>query len=308
MDTTRIARPARVHIQSNGKHAGTRVLIDGKDMGAEITAVTWTAQANSKPPTAVVTFHNVEIDAEADSTDPPPAETEVRAVDLAILDLKPGDTILIRSEQHLDDEAYDQIEKLCRRHLPGHKVVVLDGGLELSVLRQEDAADPMPSQRFATERDRESFLALFGDKLDTWFTPEFAAFVRKGPQPVVARGRVERGEPLDSEAPTYHTVPHPDLSDTVMPVLDQALRMDPATGAVMSEPSSPKRTPEQWCAHYGVEIHDPDGWRSDGDPAWDEPITLPDFRRRASRSTVRAVAAEGWRQVDRDAAAAEAGQ
>jgi hypothetical protein len=63
-----------------------------------------------------------------------------------------------------------------------------------------------------------------------------------------------------------------------------------------------KRTPGQWCAHYGVEIHDPDGWRSKGDPPWGQPITLPDFSRRANRSTVRNVASEAWDRVRADAA------
>lgn len=37
-----------------------------------------------------------------------------------------------------------------------------------------------PSHRFAARRDRESFRWMFGDKLDEWFSPEFAAYVRNG--------------------------------------------------------------------------------------------------------------------------------
>lgn len=64
------------------------------------------------------------------------------------------------------------------------------------------------------------------------------------------------------------------------------------------------RAPEQWCIHYDVEIKDPDGWRRADAPAWDEPITLPDFWRRAARSTLVNVVGEGWRRVERDAATA----
>lgn len=48
-----------------------------------------------------------------------------------------------------------------------------------------------------------------------------------------------------------------------------------------------KRTPDQWCEEYGVDILDPDGWREEDSPAWDEPITLVDFHRRVSISTAR---------------------
>lgn len=51
--------------------------------------------------------------------------------------------------------------------------------------------------------------------------------------------------------------------------------------------AGPLRTPDEWCAEYGLDIADPDGWRSKGDPAWDEPIDLPDFWRRFGRSTAR---------------------
>jgi hypothetical protein len=62
-----------------------------------------------------------------------------------------------------------------------------------------------------------------------------------------------------------------------------------------------KRTPEQWCAEYGIDIRDPDGWRGKGDPAWGEPITLPDFFRRAVRSTCWRVTTDVWNRIGRDA-------
>jgi len=39
-------------------------------------------------------------------------------------------------------------------------------------------------------------------------------------------------EIVDDAPPTFHHEPHPELPGVVRPVLDQAMRMDPATGAV----------------------------------------------------------------------------
>jgi hypothetical protein len=63
------------------------------------------------------------------------------------------------------------------------------------------AAEPVvpASARFATDGDRKSFLAMFGDSLDDWFTPEFAAFVRTGPQPVVPRERAVNRDDADGD-------------------------------------------------------------------------------------------------------------
>lgn len=64
-----------------------------------------------------------------------------------------------------------------------------------------------------------------------------------------------------------------------------------------------KRTPEQWCEQYGVDIADPDGWRSKDAPAWDEPIALADFLQRARQSTARNVPDIDWQRLARDAKA-----
>jgi hypothetical protein len=62
-----------------------------------------------------------------------------------------------------------------------------------------------------------------------------------------------------------------------------------------------KRTPEQWCKQYSVDIADPDGWRHTDAPAWNEPITLADFYERARKSTVRLVGSVDWKHIARDA-------
>jgi hypothetical protein len=48
-----------------------------------------------------------------------------------------------------------------------------------------------------------------------------------------------------------------------------------------------KRTANQWCEEYEVDIVDPDGWRHADAPARDEAITLSDFYQRVCQSTAR---------------------
>lgn len=62
-----------------------------------------------------------------------------------------------------------------------------------------------------------------------------------------------------------------------------------------------KRTPEEWCEQYGVDILDPDGWRGKNDPPWTEPITLADFYDRALHCTVRNAVLVDWGRIARDA-------
>jgi hypothetical protein len=50
-----------------------------------------------------------------------------------------------------------------------------------------------------------------------------------------------------------------------------------------------KRLPADWSKDLGIDVLDPDGWRTDGTP-WGLAITEQDFRRRAAMSTMREVA------------------
>jgi hypothetical protein len=200
MDTTRLQRPARVRIESATTTPGTRVYINDEDVTNDVVAVTWAVNANDRrPPTATVTFIQADINGEAelaDETPAPEAGLELRAVDLAVLDVRPGDTIVFRTAGNLDDAERDSLMTSAKTKFPDHKVMVLEGGLELALLRQE-SEDATASHRFATDGDHESFLATFGSRLDDWFTPEFAAYVRRGPQPVVPRKHViPVGEPF----------------------------------------------------------------------------------------------------------------
>lgn len=49
--------------------------------------------------------------------------------------------------------------------------------------------------------------------------------------------------------------------------------------------SADLRTPSEWAALLDLYIMDPDGWRMDGAPAWDEPISRAEFDMRAGMST-----------------------
>lgn len=68
------------------------------------------------------------------------------------------------------------------------------------------------------------------------------------------------------------------------------------------------RTPDAWCALYGLEIVDPDGWRRADAPSWDTLISLPEFWRRFTASTTRGAAPSVYDRVVSDVRAARAAE
>lgn len=55
------------------------------------------------------------------------------------------------------------------------------------------------------------------------------------------------------------------------------------------------KTPEDWLQtpeFKGTIVMDPDGWRKEGSPKWEEPITIEEFRSRLLECTV-LIAQEG---------------
>ena len=57
--------------------------------------------------------------------------------EVRILRLQPGDTLLISSQLRLDQAEFDAISKTFAERFPGHPVALLDGGLNLDILRKD---------------------------------------------------------------------------------------------------------------------------------------------------------------------------
>lgn len=64
--------------------------------------------------------------------------------------------------------------------------------------------------------------------------------------------------------------------------------------------ASQRRSGAAWEKLYGFTVLDPDGWRSAGDPAWTDPIGLPEFYRRACESTTNMAATGAAERIRRD--------
>lgn len=58
--------------------------------------------------------------------------------EIAKLDLRPGDVLVARALAHLPSEAAGRIRAYIARELPGTKVLVIDAGLELSVVSKSE--------------------------------------------------------------------------------------------------------------------------------------------------------------------------
>lgn len=58
---------------------------------------------------------------------------------IAKLDMRQGDVLVARATRIIPSEAAARIRVYLERSLPGTKVVVIDGGLELSVVSKTDA-------------------------------------------------------------------------------------------------------------------------------------------------------------------------
>lgn len=122
-------------------------------------------------------------------------------------------------------------------------------------------------------------------------------------------GRVRTGLPIDFQiqSMTEANAKYPGIRNPLFLIHARDEHRPTMTAPAVTAPREHKqtRTPEQWCALYGVEIHNPDGWRHADAPAWDEPITLADFYTRAQESTVRNCATVDWNRIARDVKASD---
>lgn len=157
MPTLKLPRPSRVRIVRTHAENRAHVYIDDVDISGQVTAVSWSVNAHDQLPRATVTFMDVDIDAEADNpqeTTAPARDVEFRAYDLAVLDIRPGDKILLRSPLNITHEEFEILKARFRSRFPDNEVLLLEGGLDISVLRP---AAPLAAQ--------------FMDSIRTWCGP-----------------------------------------------------------------------------------------------------------------------------------------
>jgi hypothetical protein len=53
---------------------------------------------------------------------------------VAVVRLEPGDVIVYRTDEHLDDRQRELCIVHLKREFPGHRVLVVDGGGELQII------------------------------------------------------------------------------------------------------------------------------------------------------------------------------
>jgi hypothetical protein len=65
---------------------------------------------------------------------------KLRGFEIAKLELKPSDTVVLRTEMHLTEDQCTVLREHAAKLFPGHKVVVLHSGLSLAVLTEKQTA------------------------------------------------------------------------------------------------------------------------------------------------------------------------
>lgn len=67
---------------------------------------------------------------------PPDITLSVIPAEIAVLDLKPGDMIMVRVPSVLSSAQRERIMRWLAEAFPGHTTALLDGGVELTIVRQ----------------------------------------------------------------------------------------------------------------------------------------------------------------------------
>lgn len=105
----------------------------------------------------------------------------------------------------VDPDSPAEAPLYCRA-LPDHDGDHWNGGREWASDREPAAMTSATARNashyFATDRAREGFLTLFGDKLDSWFTPEFVHYLQHGTYPAAGpavQPALTESEPLRDE-------------------------------------------------------------------------------------------------------------
>ncbi len=63
---------------------------------------------------------------------------QIRYVDIAKLDLKPGDRLVVKVQGHISEEGEATIKAEIARFAPGVPVLVIEGGVDLAVLSESE--------------------------------------------------------------------------------------------------------------------------------------------------------------------------
>ncbi len=61
---------------------------------------------------------------------------------LAKLTLEPGDILVVTSPDVIDEDGRQRLVACVNRHLPGHKVIIMDGGLTLGAVKPTKEQTP----------------------------------------------------------------------------------------------------------------------------------------------------------------------
>jgi hypothetical protein len=61
---------------------------------------------------------------------------------MAVLDLRPGDILVLTAEQNLSDEEADHLGARMQERFPDNKITLIEGGLKLAVVRPAGEAAP----------------------------------------------------------------------------------------------------------------------------------------------------------------------
>lgn len=65
-------------------------------------------------------------------------DVQLAQVDLSVITVGPGDTLVITARDALSPEVRQRLAETLGRTFPGRKTVVLDAGLKLGIIREQD--------------------------------------------------------------------------------------------------------------------------------------------------------------------------
>ncbi len=63
---------------------------------------------------------------------------KVQMFQIAKADLKPGDKIILRTQNELSDLAYEHLQNSMKAHFPGHDVIILEEGLDIGFIGSQE--------------------------------------------------------------------------------------------------------------------------------------------------------------------------